>query len=303
MLTGGWLLWLASTKPTPTPTQKADIQIKVVDWQTRRFQLDSTTASQIDTIWWDFGDSTRFGIAEAGSVVHTYRQVGDYRIKASWRNNSVLDSTTVMTKIIDADSCRLDFDVVSKGDSYTFINQSPGLKAGFAYQFSFGDGSKPVVSKRNFITHTYASDTAQYSVMLTALVANCQNRATQYIGKASFSPVSAGLRRMADKRVSVQVMMAWWLPFLLIGSTATVAGLVLVNWFRGSNALRHSTPSHLLRLVFPTRVRVSESGLRWTTGPGSFNNVMKVVGGCWMYQRPCWQRPAGAAIQSFSTSA
>ena len=267
LLTGSWFLWRWLAGPDTPPLRKADILITAVDWQTRQAQLDSLTASRVDTIWWDFGDDTRLAIAETGPVTHTYNKEGEYQISASWRNGSKRDSARIMTKIVDDDFCRLDFDVISRGNSYTFVNQSPGLRKGFTYRFNFGDGTRPVVGRRTSVTHTYPNDSRQYAVTLTTLAPNCPNSSTitQQVGKVAFTPTFAGLRRMPDRRFP-QFVLLWWLPFVLIGSGATVAGLVLRGWFRRQHRPQPPNSEPPYELTFPDQragIRVGASMDDW----------------------------------------
>ena len=264
LLTGGWLIELI--RSTLPETSKADILITTVDWQTRQAKLDSLTASRVDTVWWDFGDDTRFVIAQTGPVTHTYGKAGDYQISATWRNVAKRDSARIMTKIIDDDPCRLNFAVFSVGNSYTFVNQSPGLQSGFIYRLDFGDGTRPVVGKRPSVTHTYADDSRQYAVRLTTLAPGCPGTTvTQYIREAAFAPTFADLRRMPDRRLP-QFVMLWWLPFVLIGSGATVAGLVLGGWFRRQHRPQPPNSDPPYELTFPDQqagIRVGASMDDW----------------------------------------
>jgi len=175
------------------------------------FSTNPTTAMDINSYTWDFGDGT-VNYGSSSSMSHSYGAEGVYTVKVYARSVGGCDTTITKTVTVKPPFPRLDDHTNTcdgtRGD-VTFKQSSSGATS---LVWNFGDGTTATTpGNQPQVTHTYTK-TGTYTPSLTAINGTCSLTTSGVYGAAKVllkqSPLLTGDKSAACSNTTVNIQIA-----------------------------------------------------------------------------------------------
>lgn len=186
---------------TPNFTQTASGQNSL----TINFSDQSASPENIDSWYWDFGDSYT---SNEQNPSHTYSQAGNYLVTLRITNN-VSQAKEIQKTIYveDRPGMQVDFYLGNNPGAYSiqpntiaqFISKVTNAAGGCTYQWDFGDGT--AVSSSPFPIHTY-STSGNYTASLTVTDNNVSRTVSHPIRVSQIGAINASFTASASNKTA-----------------------------------------------------------------------------------------------------